>query len=495
MGASVTRVLIVEDDFLVSEMIQGVLEDMGYVVAGTATSGHQAIQMIRSIRPDVVLMDIGLPDIDGVEAMQRIYKSCPTPVVILTAHDTPELVERASTAGAGAYLVKPPSARDMERAITVTRARFNDMMALRRLNAELQAEIRERVQVAEALRKSEEFNRTLIEHSPIGVSVRSRTGRLLFYNEAWKKIWAMSDEEIRDDLDRVRPELVFDERDAYLEPYVDALRQVYQSGGSLHAPRLRTTRPRPGKAEWIEQYFYAIQDEHGQVDRVVILTEDITQREWAEEQIKASLREKEVLLQEIHHRVKNNLQIIHSLLDLQSDCIQDEQALRVFQESQKRVRAMALIHERLYQSKDLARVDFAEYIRNLSNDLFLSYGADAAGITLKINVGDVMLDIDTAIPCGLIINELVSNALKHAFPDGRAGEVCIDFYPHGDRQTLIVKNDGVGLPQSQDPRGTTSFGLRLVNMLIRQLGGAMEIDRSHGTTFRITFPRAALAER
>ena len=482
-----TRVLIVEDDFLVSEMIRGILKEIGYIVAGTAADGHQAIEMTQSIRPDVILMDIGLPNVDGIEAALRIYESCPTPIVILTAYDAPELVKRASLAGVGAYLVKPPSAREVERAITVTMARFNDIMELRRLNAELQAKIAEHKRAEEALRKSEEFSRTLIEHSPIGISVRSPTGRLLFYNEAWKKIWAMSDQDVAHDLAQVRSELAFDQRDKYLEPYLDELKQVYQSGGSLHAPKLKMTQPRPGKAEWIEQYFYAIKDEGGQVDRVVILTEDVTQRERSEEQIKTSLREKDVLLREVHHRVKNNLQIIHSLLDLQSDYIQDKQALEVFRESQQRVRAMALVHERLYQSRDLAKVDFAEYSRNLSNDLCLSYGTDVGNITLETDISDIALDIDTAIPCGLIISELVSNALKHAFPGGRKGEICIGLCSIGDDDRLIltIRDNGVSLPQDWNPENIESFGLRLVAMLIRQLRGKMEIDRSGGTTFKI----------
>ena len=133
-----TRVLIVEDDSLVSEMIQGLLEERWYIIAGRAVNGLQAIEMTQSIQPDVVLMDIELPDMDGIEATRHIYESCPTPVVVLTAYDTPDLVERASAAGVGAYLVKPPDAHEMERAITIAMARFDDLMELRRLNAELQ---------------------------------------------------------------------------------------------------------------------------------------------------------------------------------------------------------------------------------------------------------------------------------------------------------------------------------------------------------------------
>ena len=205
-------------------------------------------------------------------------------------------------------------------------------------------------------------------------------------------------------------------------------------------------------------------------------------------EVKQSLEEKEVLLKEIHHRVKNNLQVISSLLYLQAENVKDKQVLEMFQDSQSRVRSMALVHERLYQSPDLARVDFAEYLRSLVNHLFRSYGVNTNIIQLKINVGDVSLGIDTVIPCGLIINELVSNCLKHAFPDGREGEIRIELRPDNDGQcTLMVSDNGVGFPKYVDLRNTESLGLRLVDMLVNQFEGTIELDRSVGTAFKITF--------
>jgi two-component sensor histidine kinase len=215
---------------------------------------------------------------------------------------------------------------------------------------------------------------------------------------------------------------------------------------------------------------------------------EITERKRAEEQIKTSLREKEILLQEIHHRVKNNLQVISSLLYLQSTSIEDQQSLEILQDSQNRVRTMALVHERLYQSEDLAKISLAEYIRNLANNLFQSYDIHPGAIKLKVNVGEVHLGIDTAIPCGLIVNELVSNCLKHAFPDGRAGEIRIEFWADGDgRYNLIVSDDGVGFPQDIDFRTTSSLGLQLVNNLTTQLRGTIGLDRTGGTAFKIAF--------
>jgi len=212
------------------------------------------------------------------------------------------------------------------------------------------------------------------------------------------------------------------------------------------------------------------------------------QRLQTEDQIKASLKEKEVLLREIHHRVKNNLQIISSLLNLQSRYVKDKQVLHVFKESQNRIRSMGLIHERLYQSKDLARIDFTEYIGGLVANLFHSYRANSDLITLETSIEEVFLGVDTAIPCGLIIDELVSNSLKYAFTEGRKGRIQIDL--HSDKEgefTLIVSDDGVGLPRDLDFRKTESLGLQLVCTLVDQLEGTIELDRSGGSTFKINF--------
>lgn len=220
---------------------------------------------------------------------------------------------------------------------------------------------------------------------------------------------------------------------------------------------------------------------------VLSIVRDITERKKAEERIKASLKEKEILLQEIHHRVKNNMQIISSLLMLQSRTITDKQALETLQSSQNRVRSMALIHERLYRSKDFERVDFAEYARSLTGHLISSYGINSKLIRLDMDIKDVSLDINTAIPCSLIVNELISNSLKHAFPDGRKGEIKIAMHPlDGNEIELIVSDNGIGIPEEVDFRKTESLGLYLVYILAEdQLDGKIKLERSKGTRFQI----------
>jgi PAS domain S-box-containing protein len=233
-----------------------------------------------------------------------------------------------------------------------------------------------------------------------------------------------------------------------------------------------------------------LNDAGGNAIGAIILLHDITKEREVDERIKASLKEKEVLLKEIHHRVKNNLQIISSLLNLQSTYIKDPQALGMFKESQNRVRSMALIHEKLYQSKDISRIDFTEYIRNLAGNLIRSYGASPAKVKLVIDADQISLGVDTAIPCGLIINELVTNSLKYAFTDGRKGEIRVSLRNETDgkgQYRLIVADNGVGFPESIDLRKTTTLGLQLVSTLTDQLNGTIEVKRENGTEFIIRF--------
>lgn len=220
---------------------------------------------------------------------------------------------------------------------------------------------------------------------------------------------------------------------------------------------------------------------------LIAAVRNVTERIEAERCISESLAEKEILLKEIHHRVKNNLQVISSLLSLQSRFVRDPVDLAIFTESQNRVRSMALIHEKLYQSGDFSKIDFSGYIESMVGELRRSYGGVAGHVAFGIDVRDVRLPIEKAIPCGLIITELVSNALKYAFPDGRKGEVRIAMHTPGSSTVLIVSDDGVGLPSSLDWRKASTLGLQLVHCLTSQVGGTVDCSIENGTSFRIEF--------
>lgn len=214
------------------------------------------------------------------------------------------------------------------------------------------------------------------------------------------------------------------------------------------------------------------------------------------QKIDASLKEKELLLREIHHRVKNNMQLISSMLRLQSKYISDKKDIEIFEDCRARIKSMALIHEKLYKSKDLSHIDFKLYIRDLAKELYRSYVVDKSIIELNIDVENVFLGIDTAIPCGLIINELISNSLKHAFPEGIKGEISITFrlVDNYDLE-LIVSDNGIGLPKDLNLQNTGSLGLELVNTLANQVDGELEVNRTGGTRFKIKFKELKYRKR
>ena len=222
---------------------------------------------------------------------------------------------------------------------------------------------------------------------------------------------------------------------------------------------------------------------------------DISDRKQKEERIAAALREKNILLGEIHHRVKNNLQVIDSLLDLQSARISDPLVMAMLRDSQNRVRSMALIHQTLYQSSNFAEVDFSQFLDTLVPVLISSYGVDPGRIRMRLDVSAVLLPIDSAIPCGLIVNELMSNALKHAFPDGRRGEISLHLTEEAGAVLLSFADDGVGIPADRDFDIPLTLGLQLIPLLADQLHGTLDIQRANPTRFILRFPKNRQGER
>jgi PAS domain S-box-containing protein len=352
-------------------------------------------------------------------------------------------------------------------------------------------------QVAQALENSELFSqvnrlqeqyRVVTEALNDAVFTLDADARFTFGNEAGERLTGYRREEL---LGRPFTDLVAPED---LPELIDRFRRAI--AGEAIPPQVQAEMIRKDGVRVPIELSMANLVLDGRVIGRVGVARDITERRRAEEQIKASLQEKEVLLKEVHHRVKNNLQIISSLLNLQSKYINNPHALQMFIDSQNRVKSMALIHEILFQSRDIAKIDFAEYIKTISVQLFRSYGAYSKKIALVINVKDIMLDVDTAIPCGLIVNELVSNSLKYAFSDDREGKISIDFSKdHLDILRLIVSDNGVGFHENTAVENMESLGLKLVVALVKQLSGTVEIDHINGTTFKITFSDEKRKER
>jgi PAS domain S-box-containing protein len=341
-----------------------------------------------------------------------------------------------------------------------------------------------------SLRESEERFRALVQNSSDLISVFDPDGRVRYQSPALEQMFGYCEEDIvgRNALELVHPD--------DLPSAMEALADVLEEPGRTGSAELRY-RHNGGSWHWVEVTCANLL-ENPAVAGLVANSRDITKRKHAEETIKTALREKEVLLQEIHHRVKNNLQLISSLLDLQSKATEDSPALRVLRESRNHVRSMALVHERLYESQDLTEIDLDNLVHGLTSHLFRIYAPRAGEVFLNVQIGSLLLDVAAAIPCALIINELVSNSLKYAFPserdrsEGERNEIRVEMRQEADARTVLVVGDnGIGLPPDLDWQDPPSLGLQLVKMLAEQLDGTIELDRSSGILFEITFAHRA----
>jgi len=329
--------------------------------------------------------------------------------------------------------------------------------------------------------------RSFLEAAPDAILIVNRSSQIVLLNSQAEKLFGFRREDLLGKpVETLVPERFRHRHSAHREGFfLDPRVRPMGSGLELFGVRA-------GGTEFpVEISLSPIETEEGTLVSAAI--RDISERKLAETKLRQSLNEKDVLLKEIHHRVKNNLQIVSSMLNLQMDQIADAKALELFQESQSRVRSIALFHEKLYQSKDLARVDIAEYLKVLTGGLFATYGVNPDSLQLVVNADDIPMGVDAAISCGLIVNELVSNSLKHAFPGDRKGAVGVTLRSEGTEAVLEVSDDGVGFPADRDFRNPSTLGLKLVAILTEQLRGTIEFVRSRGTRFIVRFPREDVA--
>lgn len=452
------QILVVEDESIVAKDIQKTLQNLGYDIPAVVSSGQAAIQKAKENRPDLVLMDIVLKGkMDGIEAAEEMRSRFNIPVVYLTAYTDDKMLARAKLTDPFGYIVKPFEDRQLKTVIE---------MALYK------------VQMNNKLRQASEQWEITFNSICDMISIHDEDFRLVKANKAFARALKI---EPKDVTGRLCYELLHGTKEP---PKSCPHKQVLQTGKPATAEFFE-----PHLGIYLEISASPIFDNKGKVCSTVHITKDITKRKQTEQQINASLKEKEILLRELHHRVKNNMQVISSLLRLQSGTLDNDKAIAIFKECQNRVRSMALIHEKFYRSKDLTNIDFKAYVKELSQNLVQSYGISPGKITVDINIKDVSLGINTAVPCGLLINELISNSLKHAFPQKTKGQIKVSLQPVEKNQIeLIISDNGIGIPDELDFRKTESLGLQLINTLVKdQLDGAIELDKSAGAKFTITF--------
>jgi len=339
-------------------------------------------------------------------------------------------------------------------------------------------DITERKRAEQVLEESEQRFRTIIETAQEAIFLKDRDSRYTLVNPAMAALFGVPAADL---IGRTDAELFGREEAAGIA----ADDRKVLAGENVREERSRSIQ---GKTYVFSITKVPMRNETGEIAGICGIAHDMTERKQMEEALRLSLQEKEVLLKEIHHRVKNNMQIISSILNLQAGNVKDPAALECLRESQRRIRSMALVHEKLYRSRDYSRIDFGEYLRSLASALFQSCRTDSNRVRFDYKAKEVFLDINTAIPCGLVANELIVNALKYAFPEGRSGVIKIRLRPLGkDEYRFVISDDGIGFPKDIDFRNTESLGMQLVTLLVGQLDGTIDLKRKGGTTFDIVF--------
>ncbi|MDF5721540.1 MAG: histidine kinase dimerization/phosphoacceptor domain -containing protein [Rhizonema sp. PD37] len=366
--------------------------------------------------------------------------------------------------------------------VIFSRTWTEDSIALLKMVGEMLGNALKRKWVEQALRVSEERYARAINAGKVGIWEWNIQTHKMYIDPSFKNLLGYNENELTNIFDSwlnlIHPHDIESVKFEF-NSYVNGLISKYEVEHRM--------QHKDGRYLWLIARGTVLKDANNSPYLIAGSNTDITERKLAETKLKTSLKEKEVLLKEIHHRVKNNLQIISSLLRLQVGYIQNEQTLDIFQDSQNRIRAMAMIHENLYQSTDLARIQLLEYVQNLTSNLLRCYKVDC-NIKINLNIHNILLRIDTAIPCGLIINELVSNSIKYAFLDRNIGEISISFLLLGKGNYLLsVSDNGIGIPEDIEIRKQKSLGLQLVWNLVEQLEGKISFHSNLGTLFTINF--------
>jgi PAS domain S-box-containing protein len=472
-GIKITKILILEDSTSEVNSIKRTLSEEGMKFSSKLVkSKNDFLREMRDFHPDLILADYNLSDFDGLSALEiRNDNSPETPFIFIISTSKEDLAVETLKMGATDY---------------VLRNNFSKLVpevqrALDEIYDRLESEKREKelIEYQEKLVK-------IFESTPDAITVTDLNGNITEFNHAALELHGFKS---RDELlnKNFLDLIVARDKSKLDKNVIFALFKGSTGFNEYNCLKMDETEVS------VEISTSLISDSSGKPVFFVSITRDMTEHKIAEEKLKKSLMEKESLLEEkenllkeIHHRVNNNMQIITSLLNLQIDQVQEEETKVVLKDSRSRVKSMAMIHEKLYNSNDLSHINFKEYTESLVSDIFYTYGVRMGTIQTILDLEDIETNMETAIPLGLIINELVTNSVKHAFPDCE-GKLTLKLNSFEDKMKLTVADSGIGLPTDIDPENSETLGFQLVNSLLNQLEGDLKLDRSNGTKYKIIF--------
>jgi PAS domain S-box-containing protein len=472
MAPVIARILVFSNDPADCCFIKQLIDkdNSPEIIIESTTHLSDALEILKKMKTDVVLLDIDKDSSHGLDSLEAIMKLYPfIPVIVMALPENESVAINALRAGAQDCLIK---------------GEVNERQFIRSVQYSI-----ERKCSWELAKISSERYRKIFRRMTQGVLYYRANGKLIAANSSALKILGVTKEKLVESIFLPLNQMVLQENGNEFQyedfPFVAALK----TGRNVNNRVMGVYNNMTNDYVWLNVSAIPVTlPGENEITRVFMIFEDLTERKKIEKVFRNSLKEKETLIKEVHHRVKNNFQIISSLLSLQSDLIEDKKDYELFNESNNRIRAMAMIHEGLYQSNTLSEIDFEDYTNSICSHLYNVYKKEHNEITIRIEVENIHLPVDLSVPCGLILNELVSNAFKYAFTDRKKGEVFISFKRNENNNCqLIIEDDGTGLPPKNFENGNT-LGLFLVDSLVKQIKGELNISTSNGTRFQISFP-------
>ncbi len=488
-------ILVIDDSRESLSLLEKTLSSAGYQVR-PSDSGELGLASVAASQPDLILLDIRMPIMDGFEVCRRLKaseKSRNIPVIFLSslteAHERTEGLKM----GAVDFISKPFSEDEMLARVSThmelsqLRAHLENAVALR--TAELQSELSERKRVEAELERQRKFSQLIIDKAHTQLVYLDADFNFVAVNNAYTN----SSKKTPEDLIGKNHFDVFPN-----EENKAIFMQVRESGESISfqdQPFTFPGQPERGITYW-DWTLTPVKDAAGQVEGLVLSLVETTERKQAEEKLIAALAEKETLLRELYHRTKNNMQVITAMLALEEEYLDDSRLSLILEEMRTRIMSMAMVHQKLYQSRNLSNIDLGDYISNLAELLMKSYRVADGSVSLVTEVEPIPASIDVAIPCGLLLNELVSNALKYAFPHNHDGQIKVSLTLEKDFITLTVSDNGIGFPEGFDIETSSKLGLQMVMALGQnQLQGQITFSHKKGVSCKIRFPNSLNNER